>query len=317
MGLPSANIGRLALTKTSFFPLFSSYIYRLCSDQNSIEYSTKAVLDDFEADGVIYLELRTTPRAIPEQDISKDDYVNIVLRCLDEHMSRPQSKMKVKLILSVDRRWTSEAAQEVVDLAIKYRGAGVVGVDLCGDPTKGDITIFKPAFIRAREAGLYLTLHFAEFSGTSTEHELSNLLSWGPSRLGHVVHVNDHFKKCIIEKEIGVELCLSCNVQAKMIEGSFPDHHFGWWKSHAGLVALCVRRPKALLALANKQQTDDVGVFCSPLSEEYLLAVEHFQLTMEDVKALCVGAINHAFATVEEKLMLQRQLDDWFKELSL
>lgn len=42
--------------------------------------------------------------------------------------------MKTHLILSIDRRDTPEKAQECVDLAIRYKYWGIVGVDLCGDP---------------------------------------------------------------------------------------------------------------------------------------------------------------------------------------
>lgn len=38
--------------------------------------------------------------------------------------------MKANLILSIDRRNTSETAMQVVDLAHKYQSRGVVGIDL-------------------------------------------------------------------------------------------------------------------------------------------------------------------------------------------
>lgn len=230
-----------ALLPYRFFPLFSTYIYKLCSDIESIRYSTLAVLAEFEADGVIYLELRTTPRAIPDQSINKAKYVDIVLSCIDEYEKDPAHKLRTRLILSVDRRNTLTEAEEVIDLALKYRTTGVVGVDLCGDPQKGPISPFAPAFHRAKSSGLKITLHFAEAVASSSDEELRTLLSWEPDRIGHVIHVPDLLKKEIVGKSIGVELCLSCNVCAKMITGTFGDHHFGWWweSGHSG-IALCV-----------------------------------------------------------------------------
>jgi len=118
----------------------------------------------------------------------------------------------------------------------------VVGIDLCGDPAKGPLDHLTPAFVRAKDAGLKLTLHFAEALVSATDEELALLLSWGPDRLGHVIHVNDSFKQQIVQGNIGVELCLSCNVHAKMITGTFANHHFGWWKDSGVGVALSVRR---------------------------------------------------------------------------
>jgi len=199
------------------------------------------VLQDFQDDGVVYVELRTTPRAILGEGVTKDDYVKTVLEILNAHNDDANNTMRAFLILSIDRRNNIADAEEVVDLAIKYQSAGVVGVDLCGDPAKGDIRMFGDSFARAKAAGLKITLHFAESENSSSDLELQTLLSWQPDRLGHVIHVKDEFKKTIEEHGIGVELCLSCNVHAKMITGTYSDHHFGTWRHSSVPVALSVR----------------------------------------------------------------------------
>jgi adenosine deaminase len=197
-------------------------------------------LQDFQSDGVVYLELRTTPRRVIEENISKDVYIKTVVTQLREHNQDMSNTMQAFLIVSVDRRNTVAEAEEAVDLAIKYQPEGVVGVDLCGDPAKGDVRIFTATFSRAKAAGLKITLHFAEIENSASDEELHTLLSWQPDRLGHVIHVKDELKKAIERQNIGVELCLSCNVQAKMITGSYSDHHFGMWRHSTVPVALCV-----------------------------------------------------------------------------
>jgi hypothetical protein len=42
------------------------------------------VLADFAADGVVYLELRTTPRAMPGAGMSEADYVGVILEAVAE-----------------------------------------------------------------------------------------------------------------------------------------------------------------------------------------------------------------------------------------
>jgi adenosine deaminase len=196
-------------------------------------------LQDFQDDGVVYLELRTTPRAIPAADppVTKEMYIETVLSTIRSFAS---PTMNTKLILSIDRRNNLSQAMEVVSLARKYRDQGVVGIDLCGDPSAGPISIFTPAFALAQEEGIPITLHFAESPASSTEEELQTLLSWEPSRIGHVINVPDSIKDLIIKKRIGLELCLSCNVHAKMITGSYSDHHFGYWVGKGCPVILCV-----------------------------------------------------------------------------
>lgn len=223
----------------TFFPLFSRYIYELCSTPASVIHSTDAVLNDFKEDGVVYLELRTTPRS--SSSMSKDQYVTTVLSRIEQFPHR--DVMTTYLILSIDRRNSPEEAMEVIDLAIKYQSSGVVGVDLCGDPSKGDVSTFEEAFCRAQQHGLKITLHFAETPASSSLVELNTLLYFKPDRLGHVIHVPDTVRDQILAMKLGLELCVSCNVQAKLIEGGVTDHHFISWINTACPVILCVSSP--------------------------------------------------------------------------
>lgn len=52
-------------------------------------------------------------------------------------------------------------------------------------------------------------------------------------------------------------------------------------------------------------KTDDVGIFCSPLSNEYLLAATHFGLRRREVVGLCEGAIEAVFGGEAEKERLR------------
>ena len=60
--------------------------------------------------------------------------------------------------------------------------------------------------------------------------------------------------------------------------------------------------------LLNSFQTDDVGIFCSPLSNEYLLLAEHFGLKHKELAELNLGAIDVIFGSVKEKERLRRLL---------
>ncbi|KAH7041260.1 uncharacterized protein B0I36DRAFT_312459 [Microdochium trichocladiopsis] len=332
---------------TSFFPLFSSYIYRLINDLPSLRRSTKQVVHDFAADGVVYLELRTTPRGIPAAGLDKAGYVRAVLEAIAEAESEGAaaasaggdggggeggatttttttrgSGIRVRLILSVDRRNSVDEAWEVLNLARTFmaggegaggeKAGGVVGLDLCGDTAArcGQIAMFTPVMHAAREAGLQLTIHFAEAASTGTDEELQTILDWRPSRLGHVIHVPDRIKEQLIAygrgggegegegeggrrgQPIGLELCLSSNVQLKMIVGSFDVHHFGeWWRVQNGPVIMPC--------------TDDVGVFESPLSNEWRLVQQYFELTRDDITLLGRKTIDVIFGGEADKERLR------------
>lgn len=91
------------------------------------------MLRDFDNDGVVYLELRTTPREFKETGLTKAQHIEAVLDSINDY-NASSSSMKTYLILSIDRRDAPEKAQECINLATQYQGRGVVGVDLCGDP---------------------------------------------------------------------------------------------------------------------------------------------------------------------------------------
>ncbi|KAL8822225.1 MAG: hypothetical protein Q9191_007034 [Dirinaria sp. TL-2023a] len=232
-------------------------------------------------------------------ELDKESYVTTVLSCIKDY---DRDRLSTFLILSIDRRNTPEEAMEVVDLAIKYRSHGVVGIDLCGDPSKGDIKIFLAAFTKAKLNKLKITLHFAEVPASSTVEELETLLSFEPDRLGHVIHVPEHVREEIIERKLGLELCISCNVQAKLIEGGIADHHFGYWKNTDCPVAL---------------STDDLGIFCSNLSNEYLLVAQAFGLSQGDSLALCDRAIDAIFGDEKEKARLRHAISEMRVEYGL
>lgn len=169
---------------------------------------------------------------MPKAGLSKSHYVAAILAAISE-FEAGDTALGTRLILSIDRRNTLDEALEVVALAREFRGRGVVGIDLCGDPKKGGVASLAPAFDLARRElpELGLTLHFAEAECSGTDEELNTLLDWQPDRIGHVIHVGNDVKDRIIRTGgLGLELCLSCNVHANMITGGFEAHHFGEWR---------------------------------------------------------------------------------------
>ncbi|KAK6425201.1 hypothetical protein LTR95_016292 [Oleoguttula sp. CCFEE 5521] len=289
-------------TVLSFFRIFNEYIYRLLDDAESIVDATMSVLEDFRKDGVKYLELRTTPRTIPEQGIDYAEYVHLVRQAIEGwNFSRwcheaHNYELEAHLILSIDRSMTLEQAMEVVEIAIANQtpqeagcASRVLGVDLCGNPTITPVSHLAPAFLRAKDVGLNITVHFAETPTSSTTHELEELLSWSPTRLGHAIHVPPPLNEVIRSRDIALELCLSCNVLAKLTEGGFAEHHFGMWRKTGCKVAL---------------GTDDVGVFESGLSNEYLLAAKHFGLSKSELFGLARSAVSAAWAGKERMMRL-------------
>ena len=120
----------------------------------TIRRIAREVLEDAQADSIVYLELRTTPRAHTEAGLTAEGYVQAVLdgfgdyscNCLASSGTPHITPSCVaRLLLSIDRKDPAHLAEETIDLAIKYRHRGVIGVDLSGDPSKGTFADWVPA----------------------------------------------------------------------------------------------------------------------------------------------------------------------------
>lgn len=62
-------------------------------------------------------------------------------------------------------------------------------------------------------------------------------------------------------------------------------------------------------------QTDDVGFFCSPVSNEYLLAAANFNLDQSALLDICRKGVDSIFGGPREKERLFTLIDKFEEEL--
>ncbi|KAL7212105.1 hypothetical protein ACSBR2_014885 [Camellia fascicularis] len=190
------------------FKLFD-LIHIVTTDHKILTRITQEVVEDFAAENVVYLELRTTPKRNDLIGMSKRSYMEAVVKGLravatvevdlaprDLDTGNPvnscaitdlcdgtaRKKIYVRLLLSIDRRETTASAMETVELALEMRDLGVAGIDLSGNPIVGEWATFLPALKFAREQGLSITLHCGEVPNLV---EINAMLDFLPGRIGH------------------------------------------------------------------------------------------------------------------------------------
>ena len=256
-------------TLSEAFKVFD-VIHRSITTLSHVERLAREVAEDMERDGVIYAEIRTTPRGDAEQ------YVHAVLAGL----AAPR-RIHVRLLLSIDRKADPARAMETVKLASRFREHGVVGIDLSGDPTKGRWQDWAPALEAARAAGLKVTLHAGEVN--DTHDEMAHMIGFHPDRFGHVCFLSADNADRLRASRIPLELCLTSNVCTRSVPG-YADHHFTLHYGEHPIV-LC---------------TDDTGVFGSSLSNEYAIAMQTFALDQRATLALARNALHATFLGPED-----------------
>eukprot|EP00462_Mataza_sp_D1_P006964 CAMPEP_0175122896 /NCGR_PEP_ID=MMETSP0087-20121206/1954_1 /TAXON_ID=136419 /ORGANISM="Unknown Unknown, Strain D1" /LENGTH=279 /DNA_ID=CAMNT_0016404551 /DNA_START=63 /DNA_END=902 /DNA_ORIENTATION=+ len=237
--------GKADRTCHEVFKLFA-IIHKLTQDVNVIKRIAKETVCDFAADNVVYLELRTTPRRL-NGAATLDAYVQAVLQGVEEGMSL-SANIVVYVLLSIDRKMSTQEALEVVHIAAKYSKQGVIGVDLSGNPAVGEWSTWLPALQLARALNLPVALHCGELEAPE---EVAKMIAFSPARLGHVNTLphNSVLWAMLLASGIPVELCVSSNVITEVV-GSYKQHHVHPLLLHKHPLSVC---------------TDDKLVMCAVL----------------------------------------------------
>jgi len=273
-------------------------IHAVTADLPTLAEITKEVIRRFAVDNVKYLELRTTPRD-DGSNMTKESYVNTVLTAIEETMSSNDLDIDVRLILSINRKESVKEAFRTVNLAIEHKqmNSTVVGIDISGNPHLGDIRNYESVFQTARNAGLATTIHMAEIYNPE---ETKYVLSLKPNRIGHACFLNSELREAMMNAKIPLELCLTSNVCTASVE-SYNDHHFEHFYAKEYPVCLC---------------TDDMGVFDTTLSKEYVEASRAFALSSTELFNLSRNAIHYSFADNETKNRLLQQFESQQQHLT-
>ncbi|KAG6383003.1 hypothetical protein SASPL_157261 [Salvia splendens] len=268
-------------------------IHIITTDHKTVARITKEVIEDFAADNVVYLELRTTPKRNDSKAMSKRSYVEAVLEGIRSVNSVEvdlsgelktdafahshsvdglrngigSKKIYVRLLLSIDSHETTEAAMETVELAVELKDFGVVGIDLCGNPNVGQWLTFLPALEFAKKQGLPIPYIVERY--------------FLPKRIGHACCLEDEDWKLLKRLEIPVEICLTSNIKTETIASADVHHFADLYKPNHPLI-LC---------------TDDTGVLSTSLSAEYALASSAFGLGKREMFQLAQKAVDFIFAS--------------------
>ena len=280
----SARGGR---TLDECFNVFA-VIHRVTQSLQVVRRIAREAVEDAAGDGVVYLEIRTTPKAYPGTKINKHSYVDAVLMGIQDFAQEGSPWCQAKLLLSVDRRESPRQAMETVELAASLQHRGVIGVDLSGNPSLGKFVDWEPALQAARSRGLKVTIHTGEIP---SDGETAAILAFKPDRLGHVCFLSDAHHQILLDSRRPLELCLTSNLVSESVT-SLASHHFQrYYSAGQNAVVLC---------------TDDPGVFNTTLSREYVLAAEAFHLSRHALVQLAKNGLDAAFAP-EETMQVVRQ----------
>jgi adenosine deaminase len=267
---------------------------RLLQDAEALERAAADLVEDKAFDRVRYLEIRWAPLLHTVAGLTGRQAVEAVSRGAAAAAHR--YGVEVRLIATLLRSHVPEANLAFVgDLEAHGLPLGLVGVDLAGQEARfPDPELHRAAIELARSIGLHVTLHAGEWGGAA---QVRRALALDPERIAHgPLAIDDpDLVAELIRRGVWLDLCPTSNTQAGIVP-SIADHPF------ARLLRAGVR-----VTL----NTDDQTVSDLSLSDEYVRAVELIGVTLPELWAVDLAALDAAFCDDATRERLRAEFTAW------
>jgi adenosine deaminase len=248
-----------------------------------VERVAGELFEDANAQSIKLLEVRFSPDwAFSGHALNWDEALEGILRA--KRRAVAQFGMAVGLIAITSRSLGIASCEKTVDWAIRSRDH-VHGVDLADGEEEHPINEFVRPMLRAKEAGLKVTVHSGEDTPASAVVETIRAVR--PDRIGHGTH--------IIEDRAAIELARECGVTLEMCP---------WSNYLTSSVKRIEDHPlKRLFDLGVRVTigSDDPEVLDTNLNNEYRIAREILGMSLGDLAACNRYAAEASFIPAEEK----------------
>jgi adenosine deaminase len=132
-------------------------------------------------------------------------------------------RVRAGLILMMDRTFTREQNEVIIEKAIRYRERGIVGVDIAGPRPNGGRYPYRelaPLVQHARAAGLGVTIHVGEEGGADGIAEIGEVVEHlRPERIGHgILAAQDEGTMRLLRKAgVVLEICPTSNLLTRAL----------------------------------------------------------------------------------------------------
>ncbi|MEV8372788.1 adenosine deaminase [Kribbella sp. NPDC056861] len=238
--------------------------------------AAEAVDDAFD-DGLDHLELRYCPGIIAhDTGLPPEAVIDAVSDAVAERSAR--RGLPVGLIGIVVRHLGAESAEQQITTLLSRRDR-FCAVDLAGDEANFPAQLFAPAFQKARDAGLHVTIHAGEAAGPESVWDAVRHLK--AERIGHGVRAAEdpELMEHLARHNITLEVSLTSNTQT----GAAPSY-----AEHQIHTLLAAGVPVTL-------NTDNPRVSDVKLSQEHRAAVNEVGLAEDQLVQVAEQSVSAAF----------------------
>ncbi len=243
----------------------------------SLERCSYELIEDVSRENVRYIEIRYSPILHIEKSMTMEESVEAVQRGL----IRGQREFGVRsgIIICGIRDISPEISLQLAEITVQYKDKGVIGFDLAGAEENFPAKKHREAFYLIQNNNINATIHAGEAFGPSSIHQAIHYCS--ANRIGHgtKLHEDIDLMNYVNDHRIALEICLTSNIQVRSVD-SIEVHPFKKYFDEDIRVTL---------------NTDNRLISNTTLTDEYLLAVETFNLTKQDLRTIIINGFKGAF----------------------
>lgn len=243
-------------------------------------------------ENVRYMEIRFAPLLSVTESLPAEAITEAVAAGLLK--AREEKGIISTILLCGMRHFTEDMNIKNLELAKRYLGKGVSGIDLAGNEAAFPNDMFREYFRRAKAEGIPFTIHSGE-CGSSRNIELA--VEYGAARVGHGIAMSGsrEIQELCRKNQIGIEMCPKSNLQTKAV-ASIEKYPLREFLDNGVAVTI---------------NTDNRTVTGTTVSQELGLLAEHFQLTEEEGRAIMQNAVRTSFADEDVKRAVGQEIAQW------
>jgi adenosine deaminase len=238
---------------------------------------------DCAAENVRYLEVRYAPVLHTRRGLKPTTILEAVLDGL-RHAKR-EAGIKSNVIVCGIRHMDPQTSVRLAELAVAYKGKGVVGYDLAGAEEGHPAREHREAVQLILDNNVNVTIHAGEAYGPDSIAQAVH--KCGAHRIGHGVRLreNGDLLNYVNDHRIPLEMCPSSNVQTGSVAG-FASHPLKFYFDFGLRVTI---------------NTDNRLITDTSVTKELSIAHREMGFTLEDLCTLLVQGFKSAFLPFREK----------------
>jgi adenosine deaminase len=263
---------------------------RVLQTAESLNRAAYELAQDAANENVRYMEVRYAPMLHTRRGLSLTRVVEAVLDGL--RAAQVDHGITSNVIICGIRNISPESSLEMAQLAVAYKGRGVIGFDLAGAEYDHPAKHHREAFQLIRNNNINCTIHAGEAYGPESVKQAIHVC--GAHRIGHgcrlredgdlLHYVNDH--------RIALECCPSSNVQTGAVK-DLASHPLRLYYD---------------LGLRVTVNTDNRLITDTTVSKELYLAHKHMHLGLAELKQIVLNGFKSAFLPFHERRAMLRAI---------